>query len=65
METIAFTLAYIVPASFAAIGCSWIGASAMKAAGRNPEKINDLRTMMIIDALAIIGFVAAIVGKVM
>jgi len=42
----------------------------MKAAGRNPEKINDLRTMMIlgisfIDALAIIGFVAAIVGKVM
>ena len=48
-------------AAFAAIGCSWIGASAMKAAGRNPEKINDLRTMMIlgisfINALAIIGF---------
>ena len=47
-----------------------IGAAAMNAAGRKPEKINDLRTMMIlgisfIDALAIIGFVAAIVGKVM
>ncbi|MBB1558029.1 MAG: H(+)-transporting ATPase [Candidatus Saccharimonas sp.] len=70
MKDIAFTLTYAIPAGFAALGCGWIGASAMKAAGRNPEKINDLRTMMIlgisfIDALAIIGFVAAIVGKVM
>jgi H+-transporting two-sector ATPase, C subunit len=70
MKDIAFTLTYAIPGAFAAIGCGWIGASAMKAAGRNPEKINDLRTMMIlgisfIDALAIIGFVAAIVGKVM
>ena len=44
--------------------------AAMNAAGRNPEKINDLRTLMIlgisfIDALAIIGFIVAIVGKVM
>ena len=70
MKDIAFTLTYAIPGAFAAIGCGWIGASAMKAAGRNPEKINDLRTMMIlgisfIDALAIIGFVAAIVCKVM
>ena len=70
MKDIAFTLTSAIPGAFAAIGCGWIGASAMKAAGRNPEKINDLRTMMIlgisfIDALAIIGFVAAIVGKVM
>ena len=70
MKDIAFTLTYAIPGAFAAIGCGWIGASAMKAAGRNPEKINDLRTMMtlgisFIDALAIIGFVAAIVGKVM
>ena len=70
MKDIAFTLTYAIPGAFAAIGCGWIGASAMKAAGRNPEKINDLRTMMIlgisfIDALAIIGFVAAIVSKVM
>ena len=70
MKDIAFTLTYAIPGAVAAIGCGWIGASAMKAAGRNPEKINDLRTMMIlgisfIDALAIIGFVAAIVGKVM
>ena len=70
MESLAFTLAYAIPAAFAAIGCGWVGSAAMNAAGRNPEKINDLRTMMIlgisfIDAIAIIGFVAAIVGKVM
>ena len=47
MKDIAFTLTYAIPGAFAAIGCGWIGASAMKAAGRNPEKINDLRTMMI------------------
>ncbi len=65
-----FTLAYALPAAFAAIGCGLVGAAAMNAAGRNPEKINDLRTMMIlgisfIDALAIIGFIVAIVGRVM
>jgi F-type H+-transporting ATPase subunit c len=70
MESLAFTLAYALPAAFAAIGAGWVGASAMNAAGRNPEKINDLRTLMIlgisfIDALAIIGFIVAIVGKVM
>ncbi len=70
MEQLAFSLAYAIPAAFAAIGCGLVGAAAMNAAGRNPEKMNDLRTMMIlgisfIDALAIIGFVAAIVGKVM
>ena len=70
MEALAFTLTYIVPAAFAATGAAIVAASALKAAGRNPEKINDLRTMMVlglsfIDAIAIIGFVAAIVGKVM
>ena len=66
MESLAFTLAYALPATFAAIGAGLVGAAAMNAAGRNPEKVNDLRTMMIlgisfIDALAIIGFI----GKVM
>ena len=70
MESLAFTLAYALPATFAAIGAGLVGAAAMTAAGRNPEKVNDLRTMMIlgisfIDALAIIGFIVAIVGKVM
>ena len=68
MEALAFTLNYAIPAAFAAIGAAIVGTAAMNAAGRNPEKINDLRTMMIlgisfIDAIAIIGFVAAIVGK--
>ena len=68
MEALAFTLTYASPAAVAAIGAARVGAAAMNAAGRNPEKINDLRTMMIlgisfIDAIAIIGFVAAIVGK--
>lgn len=70
MESMAFTLAYAVPASFAAIGAGMVAMAAMNAAGRNPEKINDLRTMMIlgisfIDALAIIGFIVAIVGRVL
>ena len=70
MESLAFSLAYALPAACAAIGAGLVGAAAMNAAGRNPEKINDLRTMMIlgisfIDALAIIGFIVAIVGRVM
>jgi H+-transporting two-sector ATPase, C subunit len=70
MKELAFTLTYAIPAAFAAIGAAMVGVSAMNAAGRNPEKVNDLRTMMVlgisfIDAIAIIGFVAAIVGKVM
>ena len=70
MESLAFSLAYAAPAAFAAIGAGLVASAAMNAAGRNPEKINDLRTMMIlgisfIDALAIIGFIVAIVGKVM
>ena len=70
MKELAFALTYASPAALAAIGAGIVGAAAMNAAGRNPEKINDLRTMMIlgisfIDALAIIGFVAAIVGKLM
>ena len=40
MEALAFTLTYAIPAAFAATGAAVIGASAMNAAGRNPEKIN-------------------------
>ncbi len=70
MESLAFSLAYAIPAGLAAVGAGLVGAAALNAAGRNPEKINDLRTLMIlgisfIDALGIIGFIVAIVGKVM
>ena len=60
MEALAFTLTYIVPAAFAATGAAIVAASALKAAGRNP-----VLGISFIDAIAIIGFVAAIVGKVM
>ena len=70
MESLAFSLAYALPAAFAAIGAGLVGIGAMNAAGRNPVYIYDLRTLMIlgisfIDALAIIGFIVAIVGRVM
>lgn len=70
MESLAFGMTYAISAAAAAFGAGMVGMAAMNAAGRNPEKINDLRTMMVlgisfIDAIAIIGFVAAIVGKVM
>jgi len=70
MELLGFGLTYALSALGAAIGVGLIGAAALNAAGRNPEKINDYRTLMILaiafaDALAIIGLVAAIVGNSM
>ena len=70
MESLAFGLTYAISAVAAAFGAGMIGTAAMNAAGRNPEKINEIRTLMIlgiavIDALAIIGFVAAILTKVL
>lgn len=68
MEALAFGLTYALPAAFAAIGASIIGAAALNAGGRNPEKIKDLQGMMIlaiafVDALAIIAIVVAIIGR--
>ncbi len=37
MESIAFSLAYALPAAFAALGAGLVGMAAMNAAGRNPE----------------------------
>jgi F-type H+-transporting ATPase subunit c len=70
MDRIAFSLAYALPAFGAAIGVGMIGMSAMSAAGRNPEKISAIQQLMILaiaftDALAIIGIIVAILGKVM
>lgn len=68
MELLAFGLTYAIPAAGAALGAGMVGAAALKAAGRNPEKVGDIRTLMVlgisfIDALAIIALIAAIVGK--
>lgn len=70
MDTLAFGLTYAIPAAAAAIGAGLVGYSALNAAGRNPEKVNDFRTLMIlgisfIDALAIIGIIVAIIGRVL
>ena len=70
MELLGFGLTYAIPAVGAAIGVGMIGTAALNAAGRNPEKVNDYRTLMVLaiaftDALAIIGLVAAIVGNTM
>lgn len=68
MEQLAFGLAYALPAFGAAIGIGMIGAGALNALGRNPEKLGDIRTLMITaivfaDALAIIGIIVAIIAK--
>ena len=70
MELLSFGLTYAIPAFGAAIAVGIIGKAALDAAGRNPEKTNDYRTLMVLaiaftDALAIIGLVAAIVGSTM
>jgi F0F1-type ATP synthase membrane subunit c/vacuolar-type H+-ATPase subunit K len=68
MENLDFGLTYAIPAAAAALAISVIGYSALNAVGRNPEKVNDIRTVMILaisftDALAIIGLIAAIVAR--
>lgn len=70
MEQLAFGLTYAIPAALAALGAGLVASAAMNALGRNPEKVNEIRTMMIlgisfIDALAIIGIIVAIIAKVM
>lgn len=68
MEALAFGLTYAIPAIGAALGVGLIGAGALNAAGRNPEKIGDIRTLMITaivfaDSLAIIGIIVAFIAK--
>lgn len=70
MEQLAFSLAYAIPAIGAAIAIGLIGTSGLNALGRNPEKVSDIRALMITaivfcDSLAIIGMIVAIIGKVL
>ena len=69
MEQLAFGLAYAIPAFGAALAIGMIGASALRTLGRNPEKISDIRALMITaivfaDSLAIIGIVVAILSGI-
>lgn len=68
MEQLAFGLAYALPAVGAALAIGMIGNAALNALGRNPEKLSDIRTLMITaivfaDALAIIGIIVAFVAR--
>jgi F-type H+-transporting ATPase subunit c len=68
MEQLSFVLAYALPAVGAALSIGIIGAAALNALGRNPEKLSDIRTLMITaivfaDALAIIGIVVAFISQ--
>jgi F-type H+-transporting ATPase subunit c len=68
MDQLAFGLTYALPALGAALGVGFIGAGALNALGRNPEKLSDIHTLMITaivfsDSLAIIGIVVAIIAK--
>lgn len=68
MESLAFGLTYAIAALGAGIGAGLVGMGALNAAGRNPEKIGEIRTLMIlgisfVDALAIIAIIVAIIAK--
>ena len=68
MEQLAFGLAYALPALGATLGIGIIGSGALHAFGRNPEKLSDIRALMITaivfcDSLAIIGIIVAIIAK--
>lgn len=70
MEQLSFALAYALPAIGAALSIGLIGAAAMNALGRNPEKVKDIRTLMVTavvfaEALAIIGLVAAVLTTIL
>ena len=47
LQELAFGLTYALPALGAALGVGMIGSSALTALGRNPEKLSDIRTLMI------------------
>lgn len=68
LKELAFGLTYALPALGAAIGVGLIGSSALNALGRNPEKLAEIRTLMITaivfaDSLAIIGIIVAYMAK--
>lgn len=68
MNELAFGLTYAITAGLCGIGVGLVGFGALGAAGRNPERIGDIRTLMIlaisfVDALAIIAIIVAIIAK--
>lgn len=68
MEQLAFGLTYAIAAGLCGLGVGIVAGSAVQAVGRNPEKISEIRSLMIlgisfVDALAIIAIIVAIIAK--
>ena len=68
MEVLAFGLTYAITAGLCGLGVGIVAGSAVQAVGRNPEKISEIRSLMIlgisfVDALAIIAIIVAIIAK--
>jgi F-type H+-transporting ATPase subunit c len=68
MEQLAFGLTYAIAAGLCGVGVGLVGLGALNAAGRNPERIGEIRSLMIlaisfVDALAIIAIIVAIIAK--
>lgn len=70
MEELAFGLTYAIAAGLCGLGVGIVAGSAVQAVGRNPEKISEIRSLMIlgisfVDALAIIAIIVAIIARVL
>jgi F-type H+-transporting ATPase subunit c len=68
MEELAFGLTYAIAAGLCGLGVGIVAGSAVQAVGRNPEKMSEIRSLMIlgisfVDALAIIAIIVAIIAK--
>jgi F-type H+-transporting ATPase subunit c len=68
MEQLAFGLTYAIAAGLCGLGVGIVAGSAVQAVGRNPEKMSEIRSLMIlgisfVDALAIIAIIVAIIAK--
>ncbi len=68
MEVLAFGLTYAITAGLCGLGVGIVAGSAVQAVGRNPEKISEIRSLMIlgisfVDALAIIAIIVAIIAR--
>jgi len=68
MEQLAFVLGFALPALGAAVGIGLAALGALNAFGRNPEKLSDIRSLMILgivfaDSLAFIGLAISFIAK--
>ncbi len=68
MDYLGFVLTFAITAGASAVSIALIGYASINGVGGIPDKVNDIRTVMILaiaftDALAIIALIAAIVAR--